>query len=241
VLKRKFFNSKIPQKNMVELDEKQAELVKKYGIDLDKLEREQTAMAKQLEISDKIDFSLADKFGAIVNIFLQNKLLSCIIVCTKDYEVVDRAYSFEKAKFPYLPGFRSYRELPVMINAFDKLAEKPDVVFIPAQGITHPRLGLASHFGLATGVPTIGVSNSIVGCETKGDDILKDGKIIGKILVSKPGSNPMFISPGHLISVESAYNLSKGFINLPHKKPEPLHLASKYSRNVKKELAVATY
>jgi deoxyribonuclease V len=211
-------------------------LIKKYKIDIPKLEKEQLKLSKELQIKNKIDFSLADRFGAVDNTFINNKLLCCFIVCNGDFEVIDRAYVFEKVNFPYIPGFRNYRELLPMVNAYDKLTEKPDVVFVSAQGIIHPRLGLASHFGLSTGVPTIGVSDSIIGCQIEGDEIFCEGKKVGKVLLSKPGSNPMYISPGNYISIESAYDLSKKLISLPHKKPEPLHLAGKYSKEVRKEL-----
>jgi deoxyribonuclease V len=212
------------------------ELSKKYGINFDELEKEQLKLSKQLEIKDKIDFDLSDKFGAIDNTFINNKILSCIIVCNKEFEVIDRAYVFEKVLFPYLPGFRSYRELPAMINAFEKLSEKPDVVFISGQGITHPKLGMASHFGLSVGVPTVGVSDSYSQCEIKDKDILKKDKKVGKVLITKQESNPMYVSPGDHISVKSAYEISEKLINLPHKHPEPMHLASKYAREVRKEL-----
>lgn len=212
------------------------QLIKKYKIDIEKLKQEQLKLSKEINIKDKIDFQLADRYGAVDNTFINNKLLSCFIVCNKDFEIIDRAYSFEKVNFPYIPGFRNYRELMPMINAFDKLNEKPDLVFIPAQGIIHPRLGLATHFSLATGVPTIGVSNSLVKCEVNGDTILKDNKEVGKVLTTKQGSNPMYISPGNFISIKTAYELSKNLIKLPHKRPEPLHLAGKYSKEVRDEL-----
>ena len=212
------------------------ELIKKYEIDVKKLEEEQVKLAKELEIKDKIDFSLADKFGAISTTFLQNKLLCCIIICNKDYEIIDRAYFLEKPRFPYLAGFRAYRELPIMVAAYNKINEKPDVFFVSAQGITHPRLGLASHFSLSVGVPVIGVSNSVIGCEVKKEDILKKGKKVGKVLLSKENSKPMYISPGNLITLNTSYKLCKELINLPHKRPEPLHLVGKYSRDVGKEL-----
>lgn len=223
------------------MEEKREELIKKYNLDIDKLEQEQLKLSKELEIKDRIDFSLVDRVGAIDNTFIKNKLLSCVIVCNKDFEVIDRAYAFGKIKFPYISGFRNYRELDVMIMAFEKLKEKPDVVFISAHGITHLRLGLASHFGLSTGVPSVGVSNSIIGCKTEGkdgDDILRQGKKVGKVLIGKKGSNPLYISPGNLISINSAYDLAKGLINLPHKRPEPLHLVSKYAKEVRREIAL---
>lgn len=212
------------------------ELIKKYGIDVPKLEKEQLKLAKQLEIKDKIDFSLADRFGAFFNTFIGNKILSCVIICDKNYEIVDRAYAFEKVSFPYLAGFRAYRELPAMMLAFNKLNEKPDVVFVPAMGIAHPRLSLTSHFSLSADIPSIGVSDSVFGCDIKKEDILRGKKKIGMILKTKPGSRPLYVSPGNLISVKTAYELCKNFINLPHKLPEPLHLARKYAREVEGEL-----
>lgn len=225
---------------MVESSEdRKKELAAKYKIDFEKLEQEQLKLAKELELKDKIDFSLVERFGAIDSIFFGNKILSCIIVCDKNFEIIDRAYVLEKIKFPYVPGFRAYRELEAMVMAFEKLNERPDVVFVSAQGIIHPRLGLASHFSLSTGVPTIGISNSLVECEggdKDGDDILKEGKKVGRVLVSKPGSNPMFISPGNLITIETSYKLAKDLVKLPHKRPEPMHLLGKYIKSVRKEL-----
>ena len=212
------------------------ELIKKYNIDISKLEKEQLKLVKQLEIKDKIDFSLADEFGAFFNTFVKNKILACVIVCDRNYEIVDRAYALEKVSFPYLAGFRAYRELPAMVLAFNKLKEKPDVVFIQAMGIAHPRLGLASHFSLSADVPSVGVSNSVFGCDVKGEDILIGGKKVGRLLKTKPGSRPLCISPGNLISIKTAYELCKDFINLPHKLPEPMHLARKYAREVEGEL-----
>lgn len=214
------------------------ELVKRYNIDINKLEQEQLKLAKQLEIRDKIDFLLADKFGAFFNTFIKNKILSCIIVCNKNYEIIERAYAFEKLSFPYLAGFRAYRELPAMVLAFNKLTEKPDVVFISGMGIAHPRLGLASHFSISTGIPTIGVSNSLIDCEEKEEDILKDKKKVGRILITKKGSKPLYINPGNLISINTSYEICKEVINLPHKLPEPMHLARKYGREVEKELKI---
>jgi len=214
------------------------ELIKKYNLDIKKLEDEQIKLAEQLEIKDKIDFSLADRFGAIETIFIKNKILCCIIVCDKNYEILDRAYVFDKVTFPYIAGFRDYRELSAMIGAYAKLNERPDVVFIQGEGIIHPRLGLASHFSLSAGVASIGVSNSIIDCKIKEEDIFSNEKKTGKVLISKPQSKPMYISPGNQISINTAYELCKKFINLPHKLPEPMHLAGKYSREVKKELGI---
>jgi deoxyribonuclease V len=223
------------------LDTRKDELSKRYGIDFDKLEKEQIKLAKDLTIKDKIDFSLVDRFGAVENIFIKNKILSCFIVVDKDFEIIDQAYAFERIPFPYFPGFRGYRELPAMIKALERLNEKPDIVFISAQGIIHPRLGLASHFGLVTNIPSVGVSSSLIECEASNEDaseIIKDNEVVGKVLISKKESNPLYIGPGNNITVNSSYDISKKLIRLPHKRPEPIHIAAKYARNVKRELVI---
>lgn len=216
------------------------ELGKKYGIDFDKLEKEQTKLAKGIETKDKIPLSEMERFGAFDTFFIKNKILSCCIVCDKNYEIIDQAYIIDKIRFPYVPGFRNYRELPAMMAAFEKLNEKPDVMFISAQGIIHPRLGLASHFGLASGMPTIGISDMVIDCEVEekkdGKEILKGGKKVGKVLIGKEGSSPLYVSPGNHISVKTAYDIAKKLILPPHKRPEPLHIASKYLKKVKEEI-----
>jgi deoxyinosine 3'endonuclease (endonuclease V) len=65
---------------------------------------------------------------------------------------------------------------------------------------------------------------------------VKDKKKVGKKLVTRPGSRPLYISPGNQISINTSYDLCEQFIVLPHKMPEPMHLARKYGREVEKEL-----
>ncbi len=215
---------------------KPEEIAKKYRIDLKKLEQEQKKLAKTIKTEDKIDFKLADKIGAIDNSFFENKIISAILVVNPEMEIIEQEYYSDKLKFPYISGFRAYRELPTMIEAFNKLEERPDVIFVAGHGIAHPRLGLASHFSISTGVPTIGVANSLIKGEVKGQDIILEGKKVGKTLISKPGSKPMYISPGNSISIKTAYEISQKLIQLPHKLPEPLHMAHKYSKDIRKEV-----
>jgi len=214
---------------------KPEEIAKKYSIDLKKLEKEQENLAKQLEIKDSIDFSLVEKVAAVDNAFFQNRVISACIVVNTNMEILEQEYFSDKMKFPYISGFRAYRELPSMIQAFSKIEENPDVVFVPGHGISHPRLGMASHFAVSASLPVIGIANSLLVGEVKGKDIIFEGKKVGKILKSKPGSKPMYVSPGDLISVETAYEFAKKFIKLPHKLPEPLHLAHKYAKEIRKE------
>ena len=220
------------------------ELAKKYGIDLEALKKEQVKLSKALLVKDSIDFSNVRLIAGIDSVFFGNKIISAISVITsegydergEDFEVLENDYYSDKVKFPYIPGFRAYRELPSIMNVLSKMDEKPDLIFVKGHGISHERLGLASHLSILTGIPTIGVSESILDGEVKGDDVILNGKIVGKVFVSKRGSKPLYISPGNLISVKTALDMTKKFMKEPHKLPEPLHLAHRFSKKVMNEL-----
>lgn len=213
------------------------ELIKNYGIDIKKLEQEQIKLAKTLEIKDTIDFSKPRLIAAIENFMIRNSIVSAVIVCDSEYEIVEQEYFTDKLRFPYIHGFRAYRELSSMIGAFAKVREKPDIVLIKAEGINHSRLGLASHFSIAAAIPAIGVSDKLFDDnEVVKEDVMKEKEIVGKVLISKKGSKPLYICPGNLISVDTAYNLVKGMIVAPHKMPEPMALAHKYARDIRSEL-----
>lgn len=214
------------------------ELAGRYGIDLNVLEKEQAELAKLLTIKDALDFSCAERIGAIENLIVKNKIISAVIVCDKNFEIIEQEYFLDKLRFPYIHEFKSYREVPSMAAAFHKLKEKPDFILVKGEGKNHLRLGLASHFSIAAGnAPTIGVSDSLFeGNLIEGEKVIMDKKKVGIVLASREGSKPLYICPGNGISIETAYGLVKKMIIYPHKFPEPMHLAHKYAKEIKKEL-----
>lgn len=126
---------------------------------------------------------------------------------------VENAVAFQKVRFPYVPGFLSFRELPAVLDAFSRLRTRPDLVLCDGQGIAHPRrLGIATHLGLCIDLPTIGVGKSIL-CGTHGPvpdqkgewtPLRHKGETIGAMLRTRVGVQPLIISPGHRISLVSA-------------------------------------
>ncbi len=119
--------------------------------------------------------------------------------------------------FPYVPGLLSFREVPALLEAWEKLSLQPDVLMLDGQGIAHPRrLGIASHIGLLLDMPTIGCAKSLlVGKYTEPDEqagsyaLLTDkGETIGAALRTKDRVSPVFISPGHLADLSSALALT---------------------------------
>lgn len=214
------------------------ELIKKYNIDIDVLKTEQKKLSKDISLKDSIDFKLTDRIAGIAIAFFNNSIVVGIVVLNSELEIIDQQYSSEKLRFPYLPEFRAYRELPAMISAFHKLQEIPDIIFIEGHGICHPRmLGIASHFSLSIRKPTIGIAKSLLVGEIKKGDVEIRGKICGKELRTKEGSKPIYISPGNIISLKTAIELTQKYIKEPHKLPEPMVQARKYVKKIRDELA----
>lgn len=136
-----------------------------------------------------------------------------IVMKVPEMKVIEEATAVGKVDFPYIPGFLSFRESPILIKAFEKIQNVPDVVIFDGQGIAHPRhLGIASHLGLIIDLPSIGCAKNIlvgkyedVGNES-GDFsyITFRGNIIGVALRTKRNVLPVFVSPGHKMDVPSA-------------------------------------
>lgn len=128
-------------------------------------------------------------------------------------ELVEHAIARRPTSFPYVPGLLSFREIPALLAALQRLRIVPDLVLCDGQGIAHPRrFGLACHFGVLTGLPSIGVAKSrLVGrhaeppAEKGGRSDLLDGdEVIGAVLRSRTGVRPLYVSTGHRVGLESA-------------------------------------
>jgi len=138
-----------------------------------------------------------------------------------------------KEKMPYVPGFLSYRELPVMVKAYYRLKKKPELMLIDGQGIAHPRgLGLASHAGIVLRLPTIGCAKShLYGNYTmpaleRGSYkyLEKEGKKIGLVLRTRSDVKPLFVSPGHLVDLRDCRRFVL-LTTVKYRIPEPIRFA----------------
>jgi len=128
-------------------------------------------------------------------------------------EPLDQAWAEVPAAFPYIPGYLSFREGPAVLAAFERLTLWPDLVIFDGQGTAHPRrLGLACHLGLFLDLPSIGCAKSRL-CGThdppgpaRGDwaPLYDEGEVIGAALRSRPGTRPLYVSPGHRVDLPTA-------------------------------------
>jgi len=211
-------------------------LAEKYDIDLKKLEEEQKKLAKQLQIKNKRDFS-ESRIAGVFSVFFENKIISAVVLCDESLEILEQAYFQDKIKFPYISGFRAYRELPSLVSCIDKLEEKPDIIIVNGHGIAHKKLGLASHLSITTGIPTIGVANKLLHGKINRGKIEINGKVVGEEFLSRDNARPLYVSPGNLIDLKTALEIVSKTTKFPHKLPEPLHFAMRYAKKVRKELS----
>lgn len=178
------------------------------------------ARAIQEKLREKVD--RRDGFGAIKRIAgvdigidrATNRAHAAVAVL--DYpgcRLLEQATAHQPIRFPYVPGYLSFREVPPIMAALEKLASPPDLIICDGQGIAHPRrFGLACHLGVLTGIPAVGAAKSRLtgrfsepGLE-KGDwSALEDqGETIGAVLRTRANVQPVFVSIGHKVSLGSA-------------------------------------
>ena len=133
-----------------------------------------------------------------------------------DLELQTHAISRGPAAFPYVPGYLSFRELPVVLQALEQLMIMPDVLLCDGQGLAHPRrFGLACHLGVLTDRPTIGVAKSrLVGTHddlpaAKGQwvPLIDKGETIGAVVRTRTDVSPVYVSTGHRVDLETAIDL----------------------------------
>ncbi len=156
-----------------------------------------------------------------------------VVVRYPSFEIVAESIYKGIVSVPYIPGLLSFRELPLILPALEKLELEPDLFIVDGQGIAHPRrLGIAAHLGLFTGKPTIGCAKSRLCGEhpdvgiTRGEStgLLDDGAIIGRVVRTKEGCKPVFVSVGHRITLETAVTWVLK-LGCGYRLPEPVHLA----------------
>ncbi|MBV9614738.1 MAG: deoxyribonuclease V [Ktedonobacteraceae bacterium] len=209
---------------------------------------QEEAVALQRELAARI--VLEDQLGDVrylagvdmaINEENERAHAAVVLLSYPALEVVERHIYEEPLRMPYIPGLLSFREAPCVLGAFAKLRQRPDLVMVDGQGIAHPRrMGIASHLGLWLELPTIGCAKSIlVGTYNKaqlGEEagshvpLVYKKDVIGAVVRTRTRVNPMIISPGHKISLETSIKYvlacSKGY-----RLPEPTRLADKLSKD----------
>jgi deoxyribonuclease V len=152
-----------------------------------------------------------------------------------DLEPLEDAVARLPTAFPYVPGLLSFRELPAVLEALASLERLPDVLLCDGQGIAHPRrLGIASHLGVITDLPTVGVAKSrLTGTHAPVPDtkaawvpLLDERDVIGAVVRTRRGVKPVYVSIGHRVSLERAVELTLACVTR-YKLPETTRRADR--------------
>jgi deoxyribonuclease V len=184
--------------------------------------REAMQMQRDLAVrvvdQDKID---AVRFVAGVDVGFEgeeNRISRAAVVVLNFPELVPVDYAVARlpVTFPYVPGLLAFREVPVILQALEKLQTVPDVLIVDGHGRAHPRrLGIASHLGVLLDMPTIGCAKSILcGAADEPEDqvgawtpLIDRGEQVGAAVRTRAGTQPVYVSIGHCVSLERAIDL----------------------------------
>ena len=191
-----------------------------WDMTADEARAQQTALRRLVSLTDDfgeiktiagVDLSLSDE---------KNEGHAIVVVLSfPEFRILETRYATAPLKMPYISGLLSFRESPIALEAFDQLEIVPDMIFVDGQGQAHPRgFGIACHLGVLLDIPSVGVAKSRLYGQYDAAQITEPGtstplrdrsgrQIIGSVVKTKPRTNPLFISPGHKISVDSATRL----------------------------------
>jgi deoxyribonuclease V len=200
------------------------------------------AVQVQKELRARLDLTWDGAFQVNtiggVDVSLSEESARCAIVVLRFPELtpLEAVIADAPLVFPYIPGLLAFREGPAVLAAWDKLTSKPDLLMFDGQGIAHPRgIGIASQMGLWLVRPTIGVAKSRlygrhepVGPKRGDRAVLLDnrGNIIGAVIRTREKTNPLYVSPGHLIDVDHAVEFVFAACTT-YRLPEPTRWAHK--------------
>jgi deoxyribonuclease V len=212
---------------------------------LQRLERLQQELRSHLRLSGRtrfhriagVDVSYQGPYGyaAYVEVEPTSRELVCSIVASR------------RVEFPYVSSYLAFRELPILLDLLQQVqAVRPlaDLLMVDGSGIAHPRrMGLATMLGIATTVATVGITKKLLSGQVNlsrirfGDERqIRDSQqeLIGVATLpwSRTGK-PIYVSPGHLVSVAQASRLVRQYLG-ERRLPDPIYWADRISRGAAK-------
>ncbi len=215
------------------------------------------ARAEQTALRSRV--SLADNFGDIQTIAgldlsyseEKNEGHAVVVVLSfPDFQILETRYATATPPMPYIPGLLSFRESPVALEAFRQLETVPDLLLTDGAGLAHPRgFGIACHLGVLLNIPSVGVAKSFLYGKYDKTQTLEPGtstplwdknekEVIGSVVQTKLRTNPLYVSPGHKISVNSTTRLVlecvRGY-RLPEPTRQAHNLITEYRKTITKD------
>ena len=202
----------------------------------------QLRLSRKIILEDRLPEKI--RFAAGVDVaYVKNKAIGAVAVLDYDsLALLESQIAICETSFPYVPTLLSFREIPPSVSCIKKLHLQPDVFFVDGQGLAHPyRCGFASHLGLVLGKPTIGVAKSrLIGkIVKKGENtlLIQNGEVIASVITTKQGTKPVYVSIGHMISLETATKIVKHCVR-NSRVPEPILQAHRIANAEKRKTKI---
>lgn len=203
-------------------------------------ERVQTELRRRLDLTSSLSGPPKSVVGLDVSyeVGTQRVAAAAVVITLETLQVSEAAIAYGEAVFPYVPGLLAFREVPILLEALGKLVSQPEVLVCDGYGVAHPRrFGLACHIGVLTDLPSFGVAKTPFMATyadpglRRGDwsPLIDGGEVLGRVLRTRPGVKPVFVSVGHRIDLDEATDLT---LRLSHKFriPEAIRSADFLSR-----------
>lgn len=200
----------------------------------------QKRLSKRIVQEDRLPKKIRLVAGVDVSYF-DDKAVGAVVVLDYDsLQLLESQTVIVTAKFPYVPTLLSFREIPPAVACIRRLRLQPDVFLVDGQGVAHPYgLGFASHLGLAIGKPTIGAAKSrLIGKEKEIEGerfLVHDDKIISCVLTTRQNVKPVYVSVGHLVSLETAVKIVR-YCTRGGRISEPLRMAHNLATEKKRQM-----
>ena len=193
-------------------------MIRDFPTSIEEATAVQERLRSEVVLAPPPDF--APRLVAGLDVSMERDAEECVagivVLELPSFAVVDQATAVAPVPMPYVPGFLAFRELPALAAAFDRLTTRPDALIFDGQGLAHPRrFGVACYGGLLFGLPSVGCAKSIlVGRheplppeQWAQAPLVHRREVVGAAIRLRARTNPVYVSPGHLIDLESAVAL----------------------------------
>jgi deoxyribonuclease V len=205
---------------------------------IEKARRAQSCLAKKVIREDRLSKKIRLVAGVDAAYSDEISIGTTAVVDYQSGEVIEIQTAKTTIKFPYIPTLFSFRELPPIIASIRKLNLKPDVFIVDGHGLAHPFLcGLASHLGVVLDIPTIGAAKKKLSGDViqQGSSLflMQTGEIVGAVVNTKMGCKPIYVSIGHMVSLDRAVDIVK-HLSKKDRLPEPVQVAHRIATQKRK-------
>ncbi|AEA47661.1 endonuclease V [Archaeoglobus veneficus] len=213
---------------------------------LEELKKKQEKMAKRVVLRDLYSIDEIKYVLGVDQAFSGETVVSaCVLLTFPELEHVDSNVSIAEAPMPYIPTFLMFREGEPAVEAVKKLLRRKAIIMVDGSGIAHPRkCGLATYVGLKLATPSIGITKKrLYGRVNEPQEVMEsspiydeaDGSVIGYAIKTCKRCRPIYVSPGHGFTPETALEIVKMCLRR-HKLPEPVRFAHELASKAKKSL-----